>query len=295
MCHKLSILLITCLISLAQCLTAQELAPTNFEQWFLDWNPIGWVELSEKNQGFIEMVHHETRSATNQTPSEFNRADYYNVLNVLSVAGAPEPIISTAFERLMRSEGACEYGDLVAKHMLEDEGTQIIRPQMEAWIATCAQLPAPSEINSEIPAGLDAELVRTLRRIDEKDERYRSNQVVNWQRQNTLDAENQADIDALFAQYQTYLGKSLVGEEQALTMWAVIQHSNPDMMERYLPVLHRAYLDKELPAGPLKMTLDRYHALRFGYQFFGSQGGDLGVPSTDDATRSAILKKYNLQ
>lgn len=40
--------------------------------------------------------------------------------------------------------------------------------------------------------------------------------------------------------YGVCLGRSLVGKEYETVMGAVIQHAEPEMMERYLPVVHRA-------------------------------------------------------
>ncbi|WP_312406369.1 hypothetical protein [Brevundimonas sp.] len=67
-------------------------------------------------------------------------------------------------------------------------------------------------------------------------------------------------------------------------MWAVIQHSDLEMMEEYLPVVQQAVADAQLEATPLKMLIDRVHAIRHGTHVFGSQ---VGVPLADGQIRSA--------
>jgi hypothetical protein len=120
---------------------------------------------------------------------------------------------------------------------------------------------------------LNADLVKQMISIGEKDRRYRKNKTVDWEKQKLLDKENQRAIEALYQQYNTYIGRSLVGTDYEVVMWAVVQHADSDMMEKYLPVIHKAVQDGELHMGPLKMLLDRYYGLTKGYQFFGTQSG----------------------
>jgi len=77
-------------------------------------------------------------------------------------------------------------------------------------------------------------------------------------------------------------------------MWAVIQHSNLEMMERYLPVIQKAVKDKELNIVPLKMLIDRFYGLKYGYQIFGSQSG-FGFEMADEKTRKEIELKYGIE
>ena len=74
----------------------------------------------------------------------------------------------------------------------------------------------------------------------------------------------------------------------------MIQHAQVETMGRYLPVVHQAFLSGELAAGPLKMLIDRYYGLKYGYQIFGSQTG-FGFDLADEQTREAILEQYQLE
>ena len=77
-------------------------------------------------------------------------------------------------------------------------------------------------------------------------------------------------------------------------MWAVIQHSNPELMAEYLPIIQDAVKEKELDETPFKMLIDRYYGLKYGYQIFGSQSG-FGFKLADEETRIKIEKKYQIE
>ena len=123
---------------------------------------------------------------------------------------------------------------------------------------------------------LDIDLVRQMHLIQTNDQLYRGN---NNEKQAKLDKKNLEQVEALFKQYNRYIGESLVGPELKSAMWLVIQHSNTECIEKYLPILHKAVKENELPEGAFKMSLDRYYSDQFGYQLFGSQAGVKFAPS----------------
>ena len=67
------------------------------------------------------------------------------------------------------------------------------------------------------------------------------------------------------------------------------------MMEKYLPVVHIAVKEKELSTTPLKMLIDRYYGLKYGYQVFGSQSSDFGFKMADEKKRKEIKLKYGIE
>jgi len=77
-------------------------------------------------------------------------------------------------------------------------------------------------------------------------------------------------------------------------MWSVVQHSNPEMMKKFLPILKKAVAEGELPTAPLKMTIDRYYGLVYGYQVFGSQGG-LDIELANEQKRREIARAYGIE
>lgn len=143
---------------------------------------------------------------------------------------------------------------------------------------------------------LEFSLVQEIYKININDQKYRDSGAEKKlpQDQQILDKKNQAIIDSLYNKYNTYIGRSLVGKKFESVMWAVIQHSNVEMMDRYLPIVKKAVTDKELEAAPLKMLIDRFYGLKYGYQIFGSQSG-FGFKSADEKTKSDVKKKYGIE
>ena len=133
-----------------------------------------------------------------------------------------------------------------------------------------------------VDENLDSKLVKLMALIDESDQRYRSverslgikkelNNQDSFQLQKKLDQENLLKIDSLFKIYKKYIGRSLVGDKFKHVMWLVIQHSDLESQEKYLPIVYEAVKIEDLPIGPLKMLIDRIYSKKYDYQIFGSQ------------------------
>jgi hypothetical protein len=138
-------------------------------------------------------------------------------------------------------------------------------------------------------------LVALIEEVDIKDRKYREDDYDNHiADQKVLDIENQFTIDSLFEVHGAYIGESQVGPKFESTMWAVVQHSIPEMMKKYLLVLKKAVALDELGEAAFKMTIDRYYALTYGYQVFGSQSG-MGVDIADTEKRNEIAKLYGIK
>jgi hypothetical protein len=142
---------------------------------------------------------------------------------------------------------------------------------------------------------LDLTLVKEINRIDFDDQKYRTKSSSELQsKQKQLDNQNQKKIDSLFNAHKSYVGKTLVGERFESVMWAVVQHSNIEMMKKYLPIIQKAFKEKELNIVPFKMLIDRFYGLKYGYQIFGSQSG-FGFELADKKTRKEIELKYGIE
>ncbi len=274
----------------------------NFDKEILKYEPIKRSTITEKDFNFASMVIRETKQAIEGDPDGLNRGDYFNVLVAFLSLDESEQNIQLAFDKFSNSEGACEYftNDKFKKSVVENEVYAPIRAQFNVRAAECAKTAQPEEpfdlatYCSENK--LNQSLVELIQSVDFNDQQYRGDEYeLHIEEQKALDKENQVTIDSLHEVHGVYIGESLVGPKFESTMWAVIQHSNPRMMEKYLPVLKRAAQDEELAVAALKMTIDRYYALEYRYQIFGSQGGDLGVKLADQATRERVMKEYGIQ
>ena len=147
---------------------------------------------------------------------------------------------------------------------------------------------------------LNYNLVRMMHDILKRDTKYREQKFKYYEdpilleKQNKLDVVNQRVIDSLYNQHKRYLGTSLVGKEYDYVMWLVIQHSNIEMMETYLPIITEAVKNKELNEGPLKALIDRVYAVKYGYQIFGSQLSS-NIKIANEAERNKIKLEYGIE
>jgi len=270
----------------------------NFEQQVLAFTPEQRAGVTEKSYYYAEMILDEVKSATKGEPENFNVADYMNLLSAFLTLNEPQAHIDIAMKKLLDAEGHCKYLNAFERTMEENEKYAPVREKWRSALAACQDADAPIEaFDIEAYAtdnGLDKALVALMRRIEIADQRYRLSQVEgNREKQRALDQENQQRIDSLYVAHGAYIGRSMVGQKYEAVMWAVIQHSDAAMMGRYLPVVHQAYLNKEIGQGPFKMLIDRYYGLTEGYQVFGTQSG-FGFELADEVVKQSIVRRYNL-
>jgi hypothetical protein len=266
---------------------------SDFEHQVLYYQPEQRV--SDKDFAYAKMILRETKSATENNPSNFNVADYFNILSAFLTLQESQENLNLAFQKFANADGSCEYLKSFEKKVAETSKYDPIRNAYRKELAKCQVHPDihktfdPEEYALE--HGLDVSLVKAIYMIKLRDQEYRDGSGEWDPRQMPLDKDNQELINRLYADTKTYIGRTMVGEELETVMWSVIQHSNPEMMKKYLPVVHEAVEKNELDVAPLKMLLDRYYSITEGYQFFGSQEG---VMLADEYVRAELKKRYNI-
>ena len=86
----------------------------------------------------------------------------------------------------------------------------------------------------------------------------------------TLDGENIKRVEEIIAKYG-YPGKALVGIPENRAAWIVIQHSSPQVIQKYLPMLREAVKNGDLDRQSLAITEDRNLMYQGKKQIYGSQ------------------------
>ncbi len=282
-------------LALPSCNFAQSTTFTydNFETQFLHYQPSQQQAVSDKSFSFAKMVIRETKQATKDDPDGFNIADYWNICTAFYTLEVEHETLAIAFQKVLDAAGSCEYlEDLQDDTKLDD----LFPEKYQAALAICKAAPSKKPFNRQEYAkkyNLDDRLLQQMNAIDRLDQLFRSqgDYDSNQAAQQELDQQNQARINQLYEKYQRYLGRSLVGEHYESVMWSVIQHSNLQMMEKYLPVIQRAVEEEELALAPLKMLIDRIYTQKYQYQIFGSQQGVALAPET---TINAVREKYKI-
>ena len=86
----------------------------------------------------------------------------------------------------------------------------------------------------------------------------------------SLDGENIKRVEEIIAKYG-YPGKALVGTPENRAAWIVIQHSSPQVIQKYLPMLREAVKNGDLDRQSLAITEDRNLMYQGKKQIYGSQ------------------------
>ena len=86
----------------------------------------------------------------------------------------------------------------------------------------------------------------------------------------TLDGENIKRVEEIIAKYG-YPGKALVGTPENRATWIVIQHSSPQVIQKYLPMLREAVKNGDLDRQSLALTEDRNLMYQGKKQIYSSQ------------------------
>ncbi|MCF6279556.1 MAG: hypothetical protein L3J14_04330 [Flavobacteriaceae bacterium] len=271
----------------------------NFENQFLSYEPTQNSQISKKDFDYASMILKNTKSATKNNSENFNRADYFNILSAFLTLKESKKNIKTVFEKFKNADGSCEYVLAFENSIKTNPKYDIIRADYLEKLKECKSNPITEDkfIIEEYckSNSLDIDLVQKINQVNIDDQKYRSESSKEYKiEQRKLDKKNQQIINSLYRKHKTYLGEKLVGEKFESVMWAVIQHSNTEMMAKYLPIIQKAVKEKELDIVPFKMLIDRFYGLKYGYQIFGSQSG-FGFELADDEKRKEIKLKYGIE
>lgn len=268
----------------------------NFEKAVLAYEP-KQGDLAEKDYQHGLMILNEVKKDVENSPANFNCADYFNILTSFLSLRENLQTINLAFEKFKNADGSCEY--FLSRGLFKSDKYDRVRADIEKQITVCSGTKkadsGPRDLKEYASKNkLDYPLVQLMENINLRDNKYRKDETTDFSKQTPLDLENQRLVDSLYSVHNTYIGTSLTGKDYNYVMWAVIQHSNPEMMGIYLPVVHEAVQTGQLDAAPFKMLIDRYYGLTYGYQIFGTQGG-FGFKMANEKQRKEIEEKYGIE
>lgn len=267
----------------------------NYENEVRKFKPVQYEGVSDDRFSHASYIFRKIKS--NLDEDEWDYLDYMNLYSLFVTLKEDKSVLRIAFKKFAECEGSDFYIINKAKELKVNLVPDLYKYYLKRCLARKAdKKKSDFNIDEYINSNnLNGDLIRLLAKIKTDDSMFRNKDYTQHiKEQKELDRRNQHLIDSLYNRYGTYIGKSLAGEKFYLEMWAVIQHSNPQMMGRYLPVIQRAVQTDELDLIPLKMLIDRYYGLTYGYQVYGSQTGS-GFKMADDKTRSEINSKYGIE
>lgn len=268
----------------------------NFETDFLNYKPVQKNDVSEKDFEWAKFVISETKKDIKDKSENYNVAHYWNILSAFDKLQENKATLKLVFTKMANSKGSCGY---ITSFKDEFKFVDKIPKLYNQYYKECKnkeKYQTEFNIDEYISDNkLNSSLVKLINTISLNDQKFRGSDEQTFKtKQPKLDEQNEKLIDSLLTEHKQYIGRSLVGKKFETVMWSVIQHSNPEMMEKYLPIIHKAVENKELDKTPLKMLVDRFYGLKYGYQIFGSQSG-FGFKMADDETRNKIIKQYGIE
>lgn len=303
---NLNLLFLTIAISLAlqTSLLAQskevKFTEKNLEQKILTYQPLQREGVTKKNFDHGIFILGEVKKDIKKDNLKFCYADYWNLMTAFHSLKEPHEHIVLVFQKAIddNPESICEYVEAFGEKAVT-RLTNSIPEVFLPFYKNCDKLTSVKEIFDPINYAkkneLDVDLVKLMHQISEDDQKYRKVRgEVDWSKQTPLDKKNMRLIDSLYNIKHTYIGKNLVGKKLESAMWAVIQHSKIETMEKYLPIMHEAVKKGNLSQGTLKLTIDRIYCDKYNYQPFGSQyGGDCELSNKE--VREEVKTKYGLK
>lgn len=151
----------------------------------------------------------------------------------------------------------------------------------------------------QIPAIDTAAIKAELNAILDRDQKTRKGSDSTAFR-SYLDSCNLVQVEKLISKYG-WLGKSFVGVRGNQTVFLVIQHSDLETQEKYLPVMQRSVDEGESNASDLALLQDRVLMRQGKKQIYGSQvvfnntGGQEFYPIEDEENVNVRRAKVGLQ
>ncbi|MEM5564335.1 hypothetical protein WNY78_04440 [Psychroserpens sp. AS72] len=271
------------------------LTEMNFDTEFLKYEAIQKDIVSKENFDYAEMILSQTRKKLKNDIKNYNVTHYWNIATAFSTLNESKENIEIVFKKATKSKGVCEYFKSfkdVPNHFSEDI-PDLYKKEEQKCMKKLDTVEPLNPIVYSNKYGYDLKLIQLINQVDLDDKKFRNSDYANnISKQSELDKKNQKIIDSLYNKYKSYLGTSATGKKLNNVMWKVIQHSNVEMMEKYLPVIQEAVKNNEISMTTLKMLIDRVCWEKYEYQIFGSQAG---VKIADEKTRIEIIKKYGIE
>ncbi|WP_082994974.1 MULTISPECIES: DUF6624 domain-containing protein [Aquimarina] len=205
-----------------------------------------------------------------------NTSDIYNA--ACSWALAKE--VDSAFVQLSRIAEKGEYTNY--NHITKDSDLSILHSD-ERWNQVLALVKANKE-KAEI--NFDKPLVALLDTIYQNDQgpRRQINEVIekygrdsdelkqHWKKIAAKDSVNLIKVEKILDK-KGWLGKDIIGNRGNTTLFMVIQHSDLEVQEKYLPMIKEAVKKGNIRPSSLALLEDRIAIRKGNKQIYGSQIG----------------------
>ncbi|RXG13328.1 hypothetical protein DSM03_10498 [Leeuwenhoekiella aestuarii] len=211
-----------------------------------------------------------------KTNKEVKYRDRYNAACSWALAKKPD----SSFTQLLNL--ASNYGYKDYERLLEDTDFSSLYED-QRWNKVLTLVKANKEAAA---ANYDKPLVALLDSIHESDQKVRkklgslgdkygwqSKEVkTHWKTVDRVDSLNLIKVKQILDE-RGWLGSDILGDQGNMTLFLVIQHSNLEVQENYLPLLKKAVSEGNTPPHFLALLQDRIEIRNDRPQTYGSQVG----------------------
>ena len=231
---------------------------------------------------------------TQQDPEAFTLDDYLEGLTFLLLVNELPENIDIGLNRILRAEGGCAYLQKMEVVISKNELYQPIRQDWQYKARECQQEENAAALpnvyrNQLTPLQIKFEQIQGVGDVpltDDTNPFAGGMDVIE-------DEHNRQIIDELYKTHGKYIGRDMVGILYENHMWSGITQSSADYIERYLPILREAVLERQLRLSAFQRTLDRYCFLTTGAHLYASFA-TMGARVVDEAVRKRIEERYGL-
>lgn len=263
-----------------------------------DYNPKNENNVDDMSFNLAKRILEETSLQANENNGELNYANLWNIAVAYNLLGKTADEIIPILEQSKKKNPYSFSLVFIEPMNIKEKWLRCFtEEEYDRWyieaqntVTRYKAIANKSKKSYDTDKKYDSELIKIITEIKLADSKFRARGDADMEKQRLIDNENMIKIDSLHEKYNSYIGKSLVGKDLSYVMWSVIQHSNLTYMEKYLPVINKAIVDKELDKNVIKMLVDRIYTIKYNKQVFGSQ---LGVEIATDKDALVLKEKYS--
>ncbi len=257
-------------------------------------SPDRYNELLKKADRFYRLKNYKTSAQTYSQAFKLNRwkassNDRYNAACVWALAGVPDSAFFQLNE-IIKKGNYTNYEGIKTDHDLKSlQNDKRWKPLLEIVQQNAKK--AEAKLNKPLISELDSINVDDQQyrsRIDDIKSAYGINSKEMkelWDKINKADSINLIKVKAILDR-DGWLGPDIVGNAGNTTLFLVIQHSDQQTQEKYLPVMREAVKKGNAQASALALLEDRVAIGQGKKQIYGSQ--IITDPKTGKDTLSPI-------
>lgn len=275
-------------------LQAQISAEDNqYEQWILNYNIPQTLPADQRQEA--NDLKAQIKLLTQEGATDFTLDDYLDALHLMLLVNELPENLQTGLTRIRRAQGGCTYFAKMEATILEEDIYRPIRSDWKATVRECDNQRAAVSYPAAYRGNLTSLQIQ-LDQLQRIDDIIASGDINPYE--NDLDAvqdqHNRQIINELYEKHGKYIGLDMVGQQFASRMWMAITKSSADYIERYLPVLRQAVLERQLPLASFQQTLSRYCFLTTGTHLYNWLAVP-GEPVADSVVRKRIEERYGFR